>query len=291
MQRLESNNWWSDLLGLKDELSLRELSDRFGVTPGAISAALKRTGTRRRPAPPGPRVARAADDDLPPEAGAGTTAASDGGGTRPGSKDHLVETHRALLGNVPDAEVAKMAGVSVRTIASFRARHSIGGYAGPRRAPRQGKRRASRIDPFEALLGAVADRIVAEKAGVSLNAVRNYRVKRGIPAAGARGRAAQEKASPAVEVAAVASESKAPKATGVTTPVKSEVVIRVSPELEAATPIAVNGFAWRVTWQNGPAEDVRVVVAPTLVEAASRAERARVGGHVVSLTRLAEVLA
>lgn len=37
------------------------------------------------------------------------------------------------------------------------------------------------------LLGQVPDRVVAERAGVSLNAVRNYRVKRGIAAAGRDG--------------------------------------------------------------------------------------------------------
>jgi len=91
------------------------------------------------------------------------------------------------LGKVPDADIADKAGVSVRTVASFRSRHDIAGYSGPRRRKSGRKRRASRVDPFADLLGTVPDRVVAEKAGVSLNAVRNYRVKHGIPAAG-RGR-------------------------------------------------------------------------------------------------------
>jgi len=94
------------------------------------------------------------------------------------------------LGNIPDALVAKRAGVSVRTIASFRARHDISGYKGPRRKPASGRRKRSKIDPFVNLLGQVPDRVVAEKASVSLNAVRNYRVKLGIQAAGRRGRLA-----------------------------------------------------------------------------------------------------
>ncbi|MCB9665554.1 MAG: hypothetical protein H6732_15695 [Alphaproteobacteria bacterium] len=52
---------------------------------------------------------------------------------RPGSKDMQVAAYADLLGRVPDAEVARRAGVSIRTIASFRARHAIPGYAGPRR--------------------------------------------------------------------------------------------------------------------------------------------------------------
>jgi hypothetical protein len=89
---------------------------------------------------------------------------------------------------VPDADVAKRAGVSVRTIASFRSRHDISGYRGPRRKPASSKRKKSKIDPYVNLLGQVPDRVVAEKASVSLNAVRNYRVKRGIRASGRRGR-------------------------------------------------------------------------------------------------------
>lgn len=100
---------------------------------------------------------------------------------RPGSKDAQILEHWDLLGQVPDREVAEKADVSVRTIASFRARHDIAAYSGPRR--RSARKRRSRIDPYEHLLGKVADRVVAEKAQVSLNAVRNYRARRGIPAA------------------------------------------------------------------------------------------------------------
>jgi transposase len=181
MRRLETLEFWPELVTLKDELSLRELSERFGVTPGAISAALKRTGTTRTAAPPGPRAARKRAGELPPEAGA-----TDGDAPprpRPGSKDHLIHAHWDILGNVPDAEVAREAGVSVRTVASFRARHNVPGYTGPRRSARSQKRRPSKIDAFAHLLGTVPDRVVAQQAGVSLNAVRNYRNKRGISAA------------------------------------------------------------------------------------------------------------
>lgn len=56
MRRLESLEWWPDLVEAKDELSLRELARRFDVTPGAIAAAIRRTGVARRPSPPGPKT-------------------------------------------------------------------------------------------------------------------------------------------------------------------------------------------------------------------------------------------
>ena len=139
MRRIETYDWWPELVRRKDELSLRELAERFDVTPGAISAAFKRTGLSRQAAPPGPRIRRQGKADgeaLPPEPGdAGATA-------RPGSKDTEIVPYLELLGQVPDSEVAKKANVSVRTIASFRARHNVGGYKGPRkrgadRAPRK----------------------------------------------------------------------------------------------------------------------------------------------------------
>jgi hypothetical protein len=179
MRRLETLDFWPELLELKDELSLRELAARFGVTPGAISAALKRTGIPRTPAPPGPRAARKRRQATPSSGGPPEAPPP----PRPGSKDHLINAHWNLLGEVPDADVAREAGVSVRTVASYRARHEIPGYSGPRRTSRAQRRRPSKIDAFAHLLGKVPDRVVAEEAGVSVNAVRNYRAKRGIPAA------------------------------------------------------------------------------------------------------------
>lgn len=243
MRRLETLEFWPELVALKDELSLRELSERFGVTPGAISAALKRTGTTRTPAPPGPRAARRRAGDLPPEAGEDGSAPPR---PRPGSKDHLIHAHWDLLGNVPDAEVAREAGVSVRTVASFRARHNVPGYTGPRRSARSQKRRPSKIDAFAHLLGTVPDRVVAQQAGVSLNAVRNYRNKRGIAAA------PRER----------------------------------SPSLPTAQPGGAQ--AWRVTFLEGGAEHVRVVVANDITQAMNAALAA--GHQVVGVNWVGPVL-
>lgn len=245
MRKIETYPWWPELLSLKDELSLRELAERFDVTPGAISAAFKRTGTSRKPAPPGPRALRKRrkeeEADLPPEPGEFEGDAGSVPRPRPGSKDQAILEKYDLLGEIPDAEVARRAGVSVRTIASFRARHNIPGYSGPRRTSSSRGPRQSKIDPFADLLGKVPDRVVAERAGVSLNAVRNYRVKRGIPAAG---RAAT------------------------LTPVPT-----------------TGAKAWKVTIRTGQGEAERVVVADGLVQAATLAEQASpgqvVGIHLV----------
>ena len=94
MRRIETYDWWPELVKLKDTLSLRELAERFNVTPGAISAAFKRTGTTRKPAPPGPRSRRKESGEaLPPEPGEAPAG-------RPGSKDERILPYQELLGEI-----------------------------------------------------------------------------------------------------------------------------------------------------------------------------------------------
>jgi len=159
------------------------------------------------------------------------------------------------LGTVPDADVAKKAGVSVRTIASFRARHGIPGYSGPRRPSKNRRPRTSRIDPYQSLLGTVPDRVVAERAGVSLNAVRNYRVKRGI-------QAARRRSGHAVDAVVV------------TEPLENGELLS-------------GAQAWKVTIVQNGKEQARVVVASTLVEAATRAAQS---GRVTGVQWVAQIL-
>jgi hypothetical protein len=109
-----------------------------------------------------------------------------GGLARRRSKDALLCELRDLMGTVPDSEVARRAGVSVRTVANYRAMCGIAGYQGPRRPPppRNGKR--SLLEDMHQLMGLIPDRSIADLSGMSLGAVRNYRVKNDIPASGAR---------------------------------------------------------------------------------------------------------
>jgi hypothetical protein len=267
MSNLENQPHWPEILRLKDKLPLKALASRFETTPGAISAALKRTGTARV-------ASVSSDDDLPPEPGEDPEhqAAIDRArrSIRAGSKDSLIARHVDLLGRRPDADVAKLAGVSVRTIASFRARHGVPGYRGPRRPSANRGPRRSRIDPFAHLLGTVPDRVVAEKAGVSLNAVRNYRVNRGIPAAGRRGGAPAK----AVEV------QEAP----LSMPAAAEPT--AAPIAPAAAPLIqthAGRSAWRITWRDAEGEQSAIVVANDLVHAAQQATAAKLPGEVVGL--------
>ena len=205
MRKLETFDWWSDLLHEKEELSLRELAEKYGRTPGAISGALKRCGISKVPAPPGPRrlrKMRPVSAALPPEAGtsrvavrrlvrtpvqaapvaivAEDTSASD---SRKGSKDALIMAHIAKVGNMPDSRLAAEIGVDGRTIASFRKRNNISVYRVTKDKGRviKTRKRRSKIDPYLDMVGSNPDRSVAEAAGVTINAVRNYRKKNGIP--------------------------------------------------------------------------------------------------------------
>lgn len=266
MRRIETNDWWPELVKLKDKLSLRELAEKFSVTPGAISAAFKRTGITRKPAPPGPRARRKGPEEeaLPPEPGEAPADAA-----RPGSKDNQIEPFVHLLGNRPDSEVAEQANVSVRTIASYRSRMGIPGYTGPRKRRGPGPGRKSKIDAFADMLGQVPDRVIAEQAGVTLNAVRNYRAKRGIPAATRGG----------------STPTPAPTTPAPTTTASPEAAPRRAPVPAAGA----NHSAYRITSSQNGSEDVHIVVATSLSDAASRAESAGLG-HVVSLEWIGSVL-
>lgn len=111
-----------------------------------------------------------------------------------------------IIGTLSDKEVAAKAGVSTENVRTYRLRRGIPAlWRGEsveslqarqkRRAakkatsravrPRRRKmrrRRSSRLDPYLELLGDVSDRELAQKAGVTPENVRAYRVRRGIPA-------------------------------------------------------------------------------------------------------------
>ena len=248
MKKLETYEWWPEMVSLKDELSLRELGERFGVTPGAIMNAFRRNGIERKPAPPGPRAHRKRSGDaLPPEPG-------EGGAARPGSKDAQIDAHKDLLGTVPDRVVAKKAGVSLRTVAAYRARMGIAGYKGPRK--KGSRTRKSKIDPFAQLVGTVPDRIVAEKAGVSVNAVRNWRRVRGVAAVG-RGRP----------------------------PATAQVAAQAIADAPIAAVPSSGSIAWKITLA---AAASGVVVGSDLLDAA---QKAQLVGEVTAMERIGAVLA
>lgn len=58
MKRIEDRDFWPELVSNMNNMSFRELSEKYGVSHGAIAAAIKRNGIKREPAPPGPRSKR-----------------------------------------------------------------------------------------------------------------------------------------------------------------------------------------------------------------------------------------
>ena len=109
MKRIDKQKWWPELIELKDELSLRELSARFGVSPAAIANALKRNGIKRRAAPAGPRKRREVKEVIK---------------KRPG-RPSVLDEYQHKMGTLVDREIAEMAGVTVSAVTNYRRRHNI----------------------------------------------------------------------------------------------------------------------------------------------------------------------
>ena len=173
MRKLETRAWWPELLQRKDDYSLRELAEMFGVTPGAINNALHRTGVGRNSAPSGPRVRR------------GRTAAPAKRQKSPRGRNARALTEKRLepyagdLGILPDGVIGERAGLSAATVARIRRGRGIPATT---RKLEAGKSPSS-IARYQHLLGSTPDAEIAALAGVSRAAVRNFRVRRGIPSA------------------------------------------------------------------------------------------------------------
>jgi hypothetical protein len=240
--------WWKKALELKDKMDVRELAEHLGVSPGVLTTELRRARVFRRPP-----VDHA----------------------RPGSKDERLHAVFHLLGKVPDNDIAREARVSVRTVAAFRARNKIAGYAGPRRRPKPRGSKESRLEDFRHVVGVLPDRVVAEVAGMSLGAVRNFRIKNGIEPAGRM---------PKRRINAILKDldNRVP-ADGVSAPAAAPAV-----EPEPTGPKR----AWRARVRVGDETRDVIVVAGDLVHAARRAVAAAGGEdrNVVSLETLGDVV-
>lgn len=249
--------WWDEALARKDSMQLKELAAHLGVPLSTLVSAFKLHGVSRQPQVSAP-VESVPEVEMSNET---TETASTSIDARHGSKDGNILKHAHLLGKIPDAEVAKLSNVSVRTIASFRARNKIPGYKGPRRRTPSsvGGRRASRLESFMDILGKVPDRVVADKAEMSLGAVRNFRIKHGISASG---RVPESAAMAALDNAI--------------------------PFTASAGPM----MAFSVTLSTPNGDLARVVIAPDMVRAASFADGAaqKLQGRVSSLGVIGEVL-
>ncbi len=263
-------SWWGEAMRLKDEMPLRDLAQKLGITSGVLSAELRKAGVRRR---------LRLDTAPEPKDAPMTTPQAPTSGRRSGSKDSQIEQFYHLLGNIPDSEVARLATVSVRTVASYRARRDIAGYNGPRRRPQARGGRQSKLDDYEHMLGKLPDRVVADEAGMSLGAVRNYRIKNDISAAGRMpkseiGRLLNElrRNSPAVD------EALPPEPGEVSTPPAPPVARVAAPEPVAQvvaapkptiTTTSTSARAWRFTLAEE--SESYIVVAKSLLDAVARA--------------------
>jgi len=164
-------------------------------------------------APPIPGAEAAPPAEAPPGDAPGEAASME-----PGSP---LDPWLGQLGCRPDGEIATAAGVARATVMSYRRRHGIPGYVGDRIVPNRGSAgqernaetaglaaagedeavgmppveplasgvkqaivfRRSRLDAHLDKVGVLPDWDVAERVGVTKEAVRQYRVRRGIPAA------------------------------------------------------------------------------------------------------------
>lgn len=300
MRRIETNDWWDELLAVRDELSLRELSERYEVTAGAISAAFKRLGIVKIAAPPGPRALRRprsesdgapapATTKRPPasiETSAVKSAAAAASAQRPGSKDELFNANRDLLGTLPDRQVAERLGVSMRTVAGYRARFNIPGFSGNWAEVEGAPKRTSKLDAYQHLVGTMSDRALAEMTGVSLNASRNYRIRIGVSPHGQRGPSAPRDGASARAASAQAASARAASAQAASTP--AAVASAPAAAKPSAAPVVAGGStAWSVAVDHNGTASEWIVVATSIAAAAAQAER--IGGTVQTLSRIGPV--
>jgi DNA-binding CsgD family transcriptional regulator len=239
-------------------------------------AAPKKTAPKKAVAKKGAPKKAATKKAAAPKAAA-PKAAAPKAAKRPGPKGlrastaAKLEPYLGMLGEVADGEIASMAGISIQTVARVRKEKGIAPRRGRGAAakkvvsnvPRRRPGRPSKITPLEDKLATHSDAEVAAMAGVSENAVRNYRKRHGLAAASVP--------SPAKTVA------KAPKATA---PKAAPVAAKA-----AAAVTVVGQRAYRVQLGDRTA----IVVGTNLVEAARKAVAS--GSEVSSIELLGDILA
>jgi len=226
---LEDTPAWQTILPLLSQMSIPALAKKMNVPPGELAVALKRTGTSRVAAraagsPPPEPLEDDGDDGLPPEPKVEAAP-------RNTDKAPATARRRDPVSELPESG---------------------------------GGQRPSKLDRHRDLIGAMPDAAVAAKVGMSIQAVRNYRQKHGISAAGRR---------------------RTPEELEINSAVPQSVnAMSIAPASETGP--AVGGWAWRVVF-SGHAP--RIVLADDIATAASRAQSAGYGA-VTLIERLNEAL-
>jgi len=213
---IELQPWWPQIVPELKRRRLKEIASERQITVSELEAAIARTGVM------------SAQESVEATA-----------------RDRLAAL-RDRLGQVSDGEISKLAGVARKTVVEYRKLHNIPAFVPPggggtsRKQPRtrgtvtrakaetargnaeagaaeesSGRVRVSKLDGFLDIVGHLPDKVVAERAGVTAENVRMYRMRRGIAAqwrpedAPRRGR--PRKAAP-VEAAAPKRRGRPPRA-------------------------------------------------------------------------------
>ena len=252
-------------------------SKKAASKKAAPKKAAPKKAAPKKAAPKKAASKKAAPKKAAPKKAAPKKAAPKRVGAKPGPKGLRASTvaklapYISMLGDVADGEIASMAGISIQTVARVRKERGIA----PRRgrgltktvvvsdAPRRRPGRPSKIAPFEDKLAAHSDADVAAMAGVSENAVRNYRKRNGLAAA----------VAPAAVRTAPAAVRRAPK------------VAKAAPKAAVPAVSMVGQRAYRVNLDGRTA----IVVGTNLVEAARKAVES--GSEVTSIELLGDILA
>lgn len=157
-------------------------------------------------------------------------------------------------GLAPSATVARSAPSPARRLSSPAVSDSVV----PSEADGERKRRPTRLEPFRHLLGVEPDRVVADRAGVSAENVRAYRVRHGIPVnwQGSRGRPSS-----------IPSEQRRPLP-----PTEPESRIQQASVSSRPSPALGRTHAFRIQVEIGPAVRDWFVLGSDMADAVRRAE-------------------
>ncbi len=222
-------------------------------------------------------------------------------------KSSKIDPYRKLVGRQPDKTIAKKAGVTISAVGEYRRRHGIPAYsttkakaapkappAPPKKAvavvpasppeakkPRKRRKARSKIDPYTADLGVLLDREIAEKAGVTPEAVRLYRTRQGIPSVTQNRRNAAAKAksetkpipTPREAVSTAIEEEELPPEAGSTEAdiqLEAEVVETVEVQVEAPEPVVETAEVETAGPKTAEVEVETAEVVPVEVEAEPR---------------------
>ncbi len=212
-KKIEDYPWWPKLVAKKDDKSLRELSAEFGASPAAISNALKRNNLSRESAQSGPKKYRkaaattkkaapkkaapkkAAPKKAAPKKAAPKKAAPKKAAPKKAAPKKAAPKKAAPKKAAPKKAAPRKAAPKARPVRKTRPAKAPSSRPA-RTAPR--KRRISVLEKYQDQMGKVVDREIAEKAGVTVSAVTNYRKRHNIPPATGRGRPRRSPGAPSV---------------------------------------------------------------------------------------------